>query len=179
MNSSDDPWWKGPRGEWYVVAQALLFILIASDRGLAGGFNILPQRAVEHEMAELAARGVRLHVVFGAYGQERDDLVRRSRLVLCLHSYESSILELARLSYLWANGVPVACEIGPQTEDALAMAGHCHSAPADGIVDLVVDLLNDRERVEVGAVTARARLRDRADAAALLRVALEDPAIVA
>ena len=29
----------------------VLFILIASDRGLAGGFNILPQRAVEHEMA--------------------------------------------------------------------------------------------------------------------------------
>ena len=139
--------------------------------------SITPRR--EKLLKELAARGVRLHVVFGAYGQERDDLVRRSRLVLCLHSYESSILELARLSYLWANGVPVACEIGPQTEDALAMAGHCHSAPADGIVDLVVDLLNDRERVEVGAVTARARLRDRADAAALLRVALEDPAIVA
>lgn len=41
----------------------VLFILIASDRGLAGGFNILPQRAVEHEMAELAARGVSSSVI--------------------------------------------------------------------------------------------------------------------
>jgi protein-S-isoprenylcysteine O-methyltransferase Ste14 len=23
------PWWKGPRGEWYVVVQAVLFVLIA------------------------------------------------------------------------------------------------------------------------------------------------------
>ena len=28
MNSSDDPWWKGPRGEWYVVTQVLLFVLV-------------------------------------------------------------------------------------------------------------------------------------------------------
>ena len=29
MNNSSKSWWKGPRGEWYVAAQALLFILIA------------------------------------------------------------------------------------------------------------------------------------------------------
>lgn len=28
MNTSKTPWWKGPRGEWYVVTQALLFVLI-------------------------------------------------------------------------------------------------------------------------------------------------------
>ena len=37
MNSTNKPWWKGPRGEWYVVAQALLFILVAwGPRHLAG-----------------------------------------------------------------------------------------------------------------------------------------------
>lgn len=36
----------------------VLFILIASDRGMAGGFNIVPQRQVQHEMERLAARGV-------------------------------------------------------------------------------------------------------------------------
>lgn len=41
----------------------VLFILIASDRGLAGGFNILPQRAVEQEMAELAQSGVSSSVI--------------------------------------------------------------------------------------------------------------------
>ena len=43
-----------PRKEVHNV----LFILIASDRGMAGGFNIVPQRMVQHEMAELAAQGI-------------------------------------------------------------------------------------------------------------------------
>ena len=41
----------------------VLFILIASDRGLAGGFNIVQERAVEHEMEELRARGVESSVI--------------------------------------------------------------------------------------------------------------------
>ncbi|WP_077598679.1 ATP synthase F1 subunit gamma [Olsenella urininfantis] len=41
----------------------VLFIVIASDRGLAGGFNILQQRAAEHEMAELASRGISSSVI--------------------------------------------------------------------------------------------------------------------
>lgn len=41
----------------------VLFVLIASDRGLAGGFNILLQRAVEHEMAQLAERGIESQVI--------------------------------------------------------------------------------------------------------------------
>ena len=37
MNNSSKSWWKGPRGEWYVVAQGLLFILVAwGPRHLAG-----------------------------------------------------------------------------------------------------------------------------------------------
>lgn len=41
----------------------VLFILIASDRGLAGGFNILQQRAVEREMRELSSRGIESSVI--------------------------------------------------------------------------------------------------------------------
>ena len=43
-----------PRTEEHNV----LFILIASDRGMAGGFNIVPQRMVQHEMEALASRGI-------------------------------------------------------------------------------------------------------------------------
>ena len=43
-----------PREEEHNV----LFILVASDRGMAGGFNIVPQRMVQHEMAELEAKGI-------------------------------------------------------------------------------------------------------------------------
>lgn len=41
----------------------VLFIVIASDRGLAGGFNILQQRAVDHQMRSLAQRGIKSSVI--------------------------------------------------------------------------------------------------------------------
>lgn len=41
----------------------VLFVLIASDRGLAGGFNIVQQRAVEHAMQRLETRGVASSVI--------------------------------------------------------------------------------------------------------------------
>ena len=41
----------------------VLFILIASDRGLAGGFNVTPERQVEREMAALKAKGVASEVI--------------------------------------------------------------------------------------------------------------------
>lgn len=41
----------------------VLFVLIASDRGLAGGFNIVQERAVEQEMKRLKARGVSSSVI--------------------------------------------------------------------------------------------------------------------
>ena len=41
----------------------ILFIVIASDRGLAGGFNVLQQRAVDHEMRSLAQRGIKSSVI--------------------------------------------------------------------------------------------------------------------
>jgi len=41
----------------------VLFILIASDRGMAGGFNIQPQRTVLHEMERLEARGIECELI--------------------------------------------------------------------------------------------------------------------
>lgn len=41
----------------------VLFVVIASDRGLAGGFNVLQQRAVDHEMRMLAQRGIKSSVI--------------------------------------------------------------------------------------------------------------------
>lgn len=48
-----------PRAEEHNV----LFILIASDRGMAGGFNIVPQRMVQHEMNVLAQRGITSEII--------------------------------------------------------------------------------------------------------------------
>jgi len=47
----------------HIEEKNVLFIIVASDRGLAGGFNVLQQRAVEHEMAALGARGIASSVI--------------------------------------------------------------------------------------------------------------------
>jgi len=41
----------------------VLFILLASDRGLAGGFNIVLEREVEREMSALAAQGISSSII--------------------------------------------------------------------------------------------------------------------
>lgn len=41
----------------------VLFVLVASDRGLAGGFNITPQRMVERQIAQLTAEGKRASLI--------------------------------------------------------------------------------------------------------------------
>ena len=43
--------------------KSVLFVLIASDRGLAGGFNVIPEREVFRKMKELEARGVECSLI--------------------------------------------------------------------------------------------------------------------
>ncbi len=43
--------------------RSVLFVLIASDRGLAGGFNIMQERYVQHEMARLKAQGIQCQLI--------------------------------------------------------------------------------------------------------------------
>lgn len=38
--------------------KSVLYVVVASDRGLAGGFNVIPQRLVEREIHDLTKKGV-------------------------------------------------------------------------------------------------------------------------
>lgn len=52
-----------PLLETHSEERHVLFVLVASDRGLAGGFNIVPQREVAAQMAALEARGVKSSLI--------------------------------------------------------------------------------------------------------------------
>ena len=43
--------------------KSVLYVVVASDRGLAGGFNVMPQRLVEREMRSLTKRGVKANII--------------------------------------------------------------------------------------------------------------------
>ena len=43
--------------------KSVLYVVVASDRGLAGGFNVMPQRLVEREMRSLTGRGIKTNII--------------------------------------------------------------------------------------------------------------------
>lgn len=77
---------------------------------------------------QLKRSGLKVHAAFGVYGPARDDLISRSKVVLNLHYYDTSIFELVRVSYLLANrrAVVAEChdgtEIDPDIVDAVCLA---------------------------------------------------------
>ena len=83
-------------------------------------------------LRRLAARGWKVHCVNGVYGGERDALIARSRIVLNLHFYGESRLEVARCFYLLANGRFVLSEESPDTGETGLAAGMAF-APYDKI----------------------------------------------
>ena len=54
---------NAPLLQKHLEERCVLFVLIASDRGMAGGFNIQPQRVVQREMEKLEAEGIRCELI--------------------------------------------------------------------------------------------------------------------
>ena len=68
----------------------------------------------------------------GIYGEERDALVARARIVLNVHYYEESRLEVPRCLYLMANGRFILSETSPDARETGLAAGIAF-APYEGL----------------------------------------------
>jgi hypothetical protein len=67
----------------------------------------------------LQRSGLRVVVIEGmplVFGNERDTLIARSRVVLNLHAYDTHIFEQVRVNYLLINGKAVVAEVADDTE---------------------------------------------------------------
>lgn len=99
----------------------------------------------------LCSEGVKAVFACGLYGKERDELIARTKIVLNINRFVSSrILEIARVSYLLANGKAVVSDIyadsfiEPDLRDAVAFS------PLEDIAQTCLDLLgNDQARREL------------------------------
>ena len=98
----------------------------------------------------LRARGLRVAAAFGVYGEERDRLVARAKVVLNLHYYDAKVFEVVRVSYLLANRRCVVSERGADAAEERGYAGGVAFAPYEELVDACVRLCGD--------AAARARL---------------------
>jgi hypothetical protein len=100
---------------------------------------------------ELRLRGLNVAAVFGVYGQERDALIGRAKLVLNIRLYESDIFEIVRVSYLLANRKAIVSEYSDNTDIEDDMRTAVALAPYEKIVDVCVDLLaNQQKRRDLG-----------------------------
>lgn len=94
-------------------------------------------------LEQLAARGLRVKVLFGVYGGARDEFIARSKVILNVHFYRSKVLELMRLSYLLANGCFVVSERGAEPEVSEPLTGGVAFADYHELVDCCLRYLTD------------------------------------
>ncbi len=119
----------------------------------------------------LRARGLRVEAVFGVYGDARDRLIARSKIVLNVHFYEARVFEIVRVSYLLSNRRCVVSERGADpAEESELEAGIAFAAYGD-LVDTCVRLAADPAAREKLCESGQA-LMTRRDAVAYLRDAL-------
>lgn len=91
---------------------------------------------------ELTAIRAKVHFAFGCYGEERDRLIARSKIVLNVHFYESKVFEIARCSYLFANRKCVVSETGLDDGEYRNTGGFCEY---DRIVEYCMAFLRNND----------------------------------
>jgi hypothetical protein len=105
----------------------------------------------------LEAKGLKVKVLFGVYGKDRDEWIERSKVVINHHYYESQIFEIVRVFYLLTNSVAVVGEVNEATSiDAMYQDGIL-AAQYEDLVDSCVELVRNpqlRDQIQLKALQA-------------------------
>jgi hypothetical protein len=103
-------------------------------------------------LQSLRDRGVGVTSVCGLYGQERDRLIARAKILLNLHALGSQVFEIVRVSYLLANHRFVLSEpgVGEPIERALA-PGVAFAAYGDLVDRCIHYLAAEPERNQIAS----------------------------
>jgi hypothetical protein len=97
---------------------------------------------------KLKSFGINVSVVFGVYGQQRDELIARSKIILNIHRYDLKIFEIVRVFYLMANSKAVVSEIAADSDINQIYVGGFYSARYDSIADSCIDLIENTSKRE-------------------------------
>lgn len=111
-------------------------------------------------LEQLSAAGLKVEAVFGAYGEQRNQLISRAKVVLNLHYYNSRIFEIVRVFHLLANGKAVVAECDDQTEIDQALCKGVQIASYDKLTDACVKLVRDDELRRQLEITALDTIRN-------------------
>ncbi len=98
---------------------------------------------------QLCAQGLRVMFLYGFYGEARDALIARSKIVLNIGQYDRTF-EVVRVSYLMANRKAVVADLYPDITIERDIAEGVLFAPFDQVVPACLHLLaNDPIRVDL------------------------------
>lgn len=99
----------------------------------------------------LSQAGLKILFVSGLYGEARDALIARSKIILNVNLYDSTqIFEIVRVSYLLANKKAVVATLDPNTALEKDVIDSIKFTNLENIVENCVRLLeNDDERLEL------------------------------
>jgi hypothetical protein len=81
--------------------------------------------------------------LFGVYGEQRDAIIARSKLVLNIHYYPAKIFEIVRISWLLANAVCVVSEDSPLDSALESVQDGIVQAPYDRLVETCRKMIDD------------------------------------
>ena len=110
-----------------------------------GGLNPRRQKILD----ELKGRGLNVVVAVNCFGETRDQLVGRAKLVLNIHYYEAKVLEMVRISYLLANGQCVVSEVGEDRHEESVFSEAIAFSSYEGLVERCVELVADPQLVRL------------------------------
>jgi hypothetical protein len=114
-----------------------------------------PSPRRERIIQRLREAGVTVETVAGAYAHELAPALRRARLVLNVHFYETGLFPVTRVLQPVANGIPVVCETSVFSEGADWSASGILFADYDAIVDACTMLLRSEREMRERAQKAR------------------------
>jgi hypothetical protein len=121
---------------------------------------------------ELNNQNINVYWLFDVWGQQRDDVIGRSKILLNLHMYDAHVFEIVRVSYLLANACCVVSETGVDIETEESLAPGIAFSRHDQLVSKCIELLaNDREQARL-RVDGRSLIAQR-DQTQMLKRALE------
>jgi len=117
-------------------------------------FGSLNERRTEL-LRRLEQAGLRVETVAGAYADELAPAIKRARLVLHIHFYDTGLFPIARILQPVAGGVPVVCETSVFSARSDWSRSGIVFAPYDGLVDACRSLLASGQEQRARAEQAR------------------------
>lgn len=91
-------------------------------------------------LLSLQEQGLRIWSTFGAYGPQRDALLKNTKAVLNLHYYESQIFQQIRAFYPLINGIPVISENYPRNSAHEIYEDVIFTPGSDNLIEYIASL---------------------------------------